>query len=126
MCTPGKRVSPKGTAGSNPAPSAIFVLASGAINEHLKKNFKTAHLVCCSAQCYMATCQLPIMAQYEVTLVRRSVGPTGAATKAEAAKPTPGETSVARSARNLIFVAAILEKKTGEREALAAAFGGCV
>ncbi len=66
------------------------------------------------------------MAQYEVTLVRRSVGPTGAGTKAEAAKPAPwgeltrGKTSIARSATNLIFAAAILEKKTGEREALAA------
>ena len=46
--------------------------------------------------------------------------------RSRAAKPapwgelTPGETSLARSATNLIFAAAILEKKTGEREALAA------
>ena len=46
--------------------------------------------------------------------------------RSRAAKPalwgelTRGKTSIARSATNLIFAAAILEKKTGEREALAA------
>ena len=51
---------------------------------------------------------------------------SGRGARSRAAKPAPwgelapGETSLARSASNLIFAAAILEKKTGEREALAA------
>ena len=57
-------------------------------------------------------------------LVLRSVGPTGAGTKADAARRSPlGEDGSRqnRAAGVLIFSAAILEKKTGEREALAAA-----
>ena len=56
-----------------------------------------------------------------------NIGPaSGRGARSRAAKPAPwgelapGETSLARSASNLIFAAAILEKKTGEREALAA------
>ena len=56
-----------------------------------------------------------------------NIGPaSGRVARSRAAKPAPwgeltrGKTSIARSATNLIFAAAILEKKTGEREALAA------
>ena len=56
-----------------------------------------------------------------------NMGPaSGRVARSRAAKPAPwgvltrGKPSIARSATNLIFAAAILEKKTGEREALAA------